>query len=518
MSISIDALKKQGFGQLPDTPGVYFFLGTPEFVETQDFSSRNRNGSKCETQNLASLPSRNILYIGKATSLRDRVRSYFSVDIARARGPKIVAMLERASAVRVQPTDSVLEALLLESQLIKQHQPPYNTDEKDDKSFLYAVITKEKFPRVLLKRGRDIERNRHPESAAVDEGSQSVGTHVQKDGILRFAQNDKPKYIFGPFPSGGSLKEALKIVRRIFPFRDTCLPAEALAKVGVLCVETQNVASRVKPKHNPETQDVASLRNTSKPCFNAQIGLCPGVCTGAVSAAEYAKTIRNIKLFFEGKKSVLVRQLQKDMKEAIRVQAFERANEIKKTLFALGHIKDVSLLKREVVNDFQTSPQPSPYPMRGGNPTTSFRIEAYDAAHLAGQEVVGVMTVVEDGRVNKQEYRKFHIRGGTGNDLASLEQMLRRRLRHTEWRLPDLIAVDGFDLQIGVAQTVLSELGLFIPVVGVVKDAHHQPKDILGDPALAKHYKDSILLANSEAHRFAITFHRHERAKKFLGK
>ena len=106
---------------LPEMPGVYFFLGADD----------------------------EILYIGKATSLRDRVKSYFTQDITETRGPKIVLMLEKAVAIACQKTDSVLEALILEARLVKQHLPPYNTDLKDDKSYNHVVITDERFPHDL---------------------------------------------------------------------------------------------------------------------------------------------------------------------------------------------------------------------------------------------------------------------------------------------------------------------------------------------------------------------------------
>ena len=401
--------------KLPDTPGVYFFMGE----------------------------NKELLYIGKATSLKDRVKSYFSQDIAVTRGPKIVAMMEKMVDVKWQTTDSVLEALLLEAQLIKKHQPPYNTDEKDDKSFYFVIITKEAFPRVLLVRGRDLEKKR----------------------------DIKIKYTFGPFPQGGSLKEALRIVRKIFPFRDSCKPFDV--KTGV-----------------------------SKPCFNAQLGLCPGVCSGSVDASDYAKTIRNIKLFFEGRKSVIVRTLQKEMGEYAKALEFEKAQQIKRTFFALSHIYDVSLLKKEVM-DVSAS-------------LDIFRIEAYDVAHLSGKDVVGVMTVLEDGLPITNEYRQFKLSIERNDDGRNLEEILTRRLKHTEWRLPNLIVVDGFELQMNIAHRVLAYYQMDIPVVGVVKDVHHNPKDILGEAIFAKKYHDSILLANSEAHRFAIAFHRKRRAQSFL--
>src|SRR5665213_2192238 len=113
---------------MPDAPGVYFFLG----------------------------PKKETLYIGKATDLRSRVRSYFATDLHQTRGPLLVEMIAKARALRCEATDSVLEALILEANLIRREQPPYNTMLKDDKSFNYVIITKEDFPRVLVVRGREL--------------------------------------------------------------------------------------------------------------------------------------------------------------------------------------------------------------------------------------------------------------------------------------------------------------------------------------------------------------------------
>jgi len=396
-----------GKEKLPDSPGVYFFKDTKGVI----------------------------LYIGKATSLRDRVRSYFSSDILTTRGPIIVQMLERAVRVDFEKTDSVLEALILEAELIKKHKPKYNTDLKDDKSWNYVVITKEDFPKVLLVRERVLE----PEKYA---------------------------YYFGPFTNGLQLKEAMKIVRRIFPFRDAC------------------------------------KLNSVKPCFNAQIGLCPGVCNGTVSKKEYAKTIKNIVTFFQGKKKSLVKKLEREMKSLAKAEEFEKANKLKKTIFALGHIHDISLLKRE--NHLEVKPR------------DKMRIECYDIAHLAGTNTVGAMAVIQNGEVLKSEYRKFKIKGADVNpsiqlrvnDTAHLTEVLERRLAHNEWTLPNLIAVDGGIAQTNAVKKILEKYGIQIPVVGVVKDEHHHAKMIIGDQTLVRKYEKGILLADSEAHRFAIGYHK----------
>src|SRR3989344_8882314 len=119
---------------LPDTPGVYFFLGSPSHKVMAD-------------------RRKNILYIGKATSLRDRVKSYFARDILKTRSPLIAKMLEEAKRIKFVETDSVLEALIMEASEIKKHQPVYNSREKDDKSYNYVTITREDFPQIIVTRG-----------------------------------------------------------------------------------------------------------------------------------------------------------------------------------------------------------------------------------------------------------------------------------------------------------------------------------------------------------------------------
>ena len=395
--------------KLPETPGVYIFKG----------------------------PGKKILYIGKATSLRDRVRSYFARDLDVTRGGGIVGMVAEAKTLEWEETPSVLEALILEANLIKRHQPPYNVLEKSNTSFNYLIITKEAFPRVLVVRGRELFQK-------------------WKDSEI--------KYTFGPFPQGSSLKEAVKLVRKIFPFRDSCTPL------------------------------------SRKPCFNAQIGLCPGVCVGITSATEYAKTIRSIKELFSAQFHGLKTRLQKEMSTASKSEDFETAEKLRRQVSALTHIRDVSLIKDE----YRAAP--------GGG----VRIEAYDVAHTAGSETVGVMVVVNNGEAAKEEYRKFKIQTATNNDAASLGEMLERRLKHTDWTYPKIIVVDGGTSQFRKATSILRKSGIQIPVVGVVKNESHRPERLIGDTkAISAHEKD-ILLANSEAHRFAIGWHRKRLRKSMI--
>ncbi|MEN9613872.1 MAG: hypothetical protein RLZZ347_179 [Candidatus Parcubacteria bacterium] len=397
---------------IPDTPGVYFFLGD----------------------------KKEILYIGKATSLKDRVKSYFGPDLIATRGPLLVDMVFKAKEIKWQETDSVLEAMLLEVELIKKHQPYFNTKEKDNRSFLLVGITDEAFPRVVTFRKKDL--------------LSPLST-----------KNYQLSTSFGPYPRSSQLKTALKIIRKIFPYRDE------------KCVSNQG-----------------------KACFNYHIGLCPGVCIGRISEKEYAKTIQHIELFLSGKKKALVQTLTREMDALAKKQEFEEAGKIKNTLFALEHIQDVALIGED---DSVTT----------GALGKPFRIESYDVAHTSGKDVVGVMTVVINGEVEKSEYRKFKLSVEKNDDVGALKEILTRRLTHTEWSTPDLVVVDGGKAQLRVARTLVTPVFPEAGIVSVVKNEKHRPSHLLGDTALGVKHRKAVLLANAESHRFGIGYHRKLRGK-----
>ena len=401
--------------KLPDTPGVYFFLGT----------------------------RKEILYIGKATSLKNRVRSYFVNDILETRSPLIEQMVTLAKTVEFTTTDSVLEALILETNLIRSHKPKYNTKSKDDKSYNHLIITNEDWPRVLVVRGKDLTEK---------------------------YTSDEIKYHFGPFTSGTLFHEAIKIVRKLFQFYDT--------KTAVDAPQSKFVRGKID--------------------FNRQLGLYPDV----LNKIEYKKTIHHIKLFFMGKKHKIIVELEKEMMKLAKDEKFEEAYLIKKKIFALNHIQDIALIKAEtkVYRDNKT-----------------VRIEAYDIAHLAGEDMVGAMTVIEGREPKKSEYRKFKIKTLTNaNDPAALAEILDRRLFHSEWILPQIVVVDGSTAQKNVAEKILKKHHQTIPVVAVVKDDRHKASYLIGPKNLLLLYKLDILFANDEAHRFAINFFRKTKRKRAL--
>lgn len=397
--------------KLPDEPGVYYFR------------AHNK-----------------VLYVGKATTLRDRVRSYFSNDLLTTRGKHIVDMVTLATGITWKTTDSALEALVLEAAEIKRLKPEYNTKVKDDKSWNYVAITDEEYPRVILIRERNM----------------FLGGGNGAEGY---------KKIFGPFTQGGSIAEALRIIRKIFPYRDACVP------------------------------------NSGKPCFNRQLGLCPGVCTGEITRGDYLKVIRNISLFLEGKKISIVRGLEREMRARAERLDFEGAGECKRTKFALEHINDVKLIKEETREISRRT---------SGKRERAHRIEAYDIAHISGKHSVGVMVVMENGRPARSEYRKFRLRiaPDRSDDTLHLAEVVTRRFGHSEWPEPDLVVVDGGKAQKARVEKTLRGLGKDTPVVSVVKDRRHRQREILGNKELSESYRRGILSGNLESHRFAVEYHR----------
>ncbi|MDO8566927.1 MAG: hypothetical protein Q7R58_02130 [bacterium] len=418
---------------LPDVPGVYIF----------------KRG-------------RQVLYVGKATSLRDRVRSYFDDDVIATRGPRVVDMVTRADRLTYEATPTVLEALVREAALIKKYLPSANVDGKDDKTFLYAVITQEGIPRVLVVRGKDIDfKNR---TARLNLGN----------SVSRFNLAVRLRAIYGPFPSGPQLREGLRLIRRIFPFFDTPKPVTAPGKHHKARIE-----------------------------FNTQIKQYPRI----FNAKEYQRTIRKVMLFLSGRGKQLRIALDTEMRAAAREERFEDAAAARRELFALNHIQDVSLIT------YDQHPQNTAIAVNSG-----YRIEAYDTAHLSGTNAIGVMTVVEDDAPVKKEYRTFRIRGVTKNDdIASLREILSRRLNHPEWPFPRVIVVDGGKTQKNAAEKVLAEVGVSIPVVAVVKDERHRPREVIGARRAGITEADAVL-ANSEAHRFSLARHRRIRSRELHSK
>jgi excinuclease ABC subunit C len=380
--------------------------------------------------------------------------------------------ISQIADVKTIETDTVLEAYILEQNLIKKLQPKYNAMGKDDKSFTYAVITKEEFPRILLLRKTE-----------VDQISNSFKI-----------QNSKFKInaVYGPYTSKKQIEIALKILRKIFTYHS-----------------------------NPQ--------KTEKGCLDSQIGLCPGPYDGKISHADYLKNIRGIRMILEGKKKGLVKKLEKEMKIYSKNHEYEKAAEARNKIFVLKHIRDVAL----ITNDNRSLPSvPSghlPSGRGGGILDTRYqiqntRIEAYDISNISGQHAVGSMVVFdnENGEFepNKNEYRKFRIRTIHGaDDVGMMREVLLRRFNNN-WPKPNLILLDGGIGHLHMAEELLRSFKLDIPLVAVAKDENRkgftihgsQPiemKNILSDRNLVKQIMD-------EAHRFAIAYHKKVRKREFI--
>lgn len=358
--------------------------------------------------------NKKVLYVGRANALRRRLAQYFQKNLA----PRSAEMVALARAVRFQVTDTILDSVVLEANLIKKYWPKYNVRDKDDKSFIYIVIPKLEFSYPRLVRAHELKK---------------------------FAPVRAK--IFGPYNSQSLAANALKIIRRIFPY-STCRPYQAY------------------------------------PCFDFQIGLCPGACVGQIRVQDYQDNIKNIILLLGGHKQRLLKKLAKDNPDQAK---------------ALQHIQDVTLLSNDDL-------------VPGG----LRRIEGYDISHLSGRETYGSMVVFSRGRADKSQYRLFKIKEAPAHDdLRALAEVLSRRLRHQEWPRPDLIMIDGGKPQIDFVSQQWKKQNINIPLVGVSKYGGDklvfpiQTKKSVKD--LAQLNKNILLQLRDEAHRFGLRASRRQR-------
>ncbi len=371
-----------------------------------------------------------IIYVGKAANLKRRVSSYFT----RPHDSRLEKLVSEIKKIDYRRTDTALEALILEAELIKKYRPFFNIKDKDDKSFLYFEITKEAYPRVMLVRGREAKKGER----------------------------------FGPFTSASSVRDAGKILRRIFPW---------------------NI-------HPPE-----KIGKFKRPCFDFEIGLCPGTCVGRADKAGYRKNIANLKMFLKGRKKALIKNLEKEMSRASEALDFEKAEKIKRQIFSLNHIQDIALIRD---SDLPTGEK------------VEFRVEGYDVSNISGDSAVGSMAVWENGDLNPNEYRKFRIRTiKQADDTGMMKEIIGRRFKN-DWPLPDLILVDGGLGQMSAAKKALAEAGLKIPILGIAKGPSRKADRIIGVIPKAVS-KNDLLKLRDEAHRFAIGYHKRLRERKFLG-
>lgn len=403
---------KKLFADLPKSYGIYYFA--------------NQDGT--------------VLYVGKAKNLRNRVKSYFTKSLNRS--PSIEKMILLAQKIKFNKTESEIEAVFLEAELIKKLRPKYNISSKDDKSFNLIYISKEKYPCVSLIRSKEKQANK----------------------IL------SGQY-FGPYPAGVALKKSIRILRKIFMFRD--------------CSDSKS----------------KSCQKKNQPCLYSDIKLCTAPCTGQISEEEYKKNIDYFKRFLKGNKKQIINDLIKDMKNLSKNNNFEDAAINRDKICALNHLHEVAVGLRDDVFESQK--------------VLFKRIECFDISNILGVYAVGAMSVMTDGKVDTSEYRKFKIRTISGaDDLAMITEILRRRFKNS-WQRPDLIVIDGGINHLNVAKKVLSDIKLEIPIVSIAKGVKRNKDEFFfSDSNLTKYIKKTpemekcVILARDEAHRFAIAYYR----------
>jgi len=338
-----------------------------------------------------------VIYIGKAKSLRARAGSYFLK--AAAEDQRTAELVLELHDIDYVEADSEVDALLMESRLIKDIQPKFNRDQKDDKSFPYLEIhTREDFPRV--------EFTREP--------------------------HDRGTKLYGPFPSASSLRGAIQVLQRIFKFRTCSLDIEAGDEKW----------------------------RWFRPCLLASIEQCTAPCNLRISSEEYKKDIQRLRLFLEGGKTKLLQQLRKEMQTASKELKFEQAARLRDEIQLLETLDQRGDLETHAQPEvFYVDPRKG---LAGLKKVLNLKkeprtIEGVDIAHLGGEETVASLVQFIDGLPFKPGYRRFRIRQVEGiDDYASIHEVVMRRFRRLsedEQPFPDILLIDGGkgQLQAGLA-------------------------------------------------------------------
>ncbi|MCK5579975.1 MAG: excinuclease ABC subunit UvrC [Candidatus Omnitrophica bacterium] len=384
-----------------------------------------------------------VIYVGKAVCLRKRVQSYFRKAKTYS---KTDALVENIADIDCILTHSEAEALILEASLIKKYHPKYNIDLRDDKSYPYIEITGEEFPQVFVVRPREKKK-----------GSRYYGQYVESKLI----------------------REALTIIRKIFPFC-TCDPM---------------------PK---------------KACLDYHIGLCDAPCVGNVSKTNYARNIRHVRMILEGKKDQLYRQLQKEMEGFAQKRKFEEAAKVRDQIRAIGALYSGT----QDINYFKETEQ---LQRALELPKRPEKIEAFDISNIMGQQSVGSMVSFLNGSPDKRNYRKFKIKDVEGiDDFAMMAEVIRRRylrLKKEGLLFPDLIVIDGGKGQLSAACAELKSLEIETPIISLAKKEEEifmprrRKSIVLPKDSLALQLLQRI---RDEAHRFAVAYHKKLRSKEFI--
>lgn len=365
---------KDKLANLPKNPGVYFY---------KDIKNE-------------------IIYVGKAAVLRNRVRQYFQKS--RVRDPKTEALIQEINDIDWMIVDSELEALFLEAEMIRRYKPRYNILLRDDKAMSYIRIDyASEYPTVTT--------TRRP----LDDGAR----------------------YFGPYSSTLAVRQALKHLRKIFPFATK----------------------------KPTGQKRASL--------HYHLGLDPGLEEGRTTLEDYRASLRKLIAVIEGRRGKIVSELEKEMNKAAKAQNFELAAKLRNKLIWLKGLdaqvifsdkEFLDISKDHALSELVNLLSLDKYPRR---------IEGYDISHMQGSDVVASMVVFTNGVSNKAEYRKFKTKINKNDDFYNMNETIKRRLSDKNikmWGVPDLILIDGGKGQLDAALKARDEMNRSsIPFIGLAK-------------------------------------------------
>ena len=430
-------ITEKNYDELPKTSGVYVFYSQNELV-----------------------------YIGKAINIKNRVKSHFFQPSYRDN-----LFINKVDKIGFFETNSEIEALVLEANLIKKHQPKYNVIWKDDKNYFYVAIAQnsQKIPYVFITHQKD----RGPSS-------------------IQFV---------GPFVEGTPLKKTLKFLRKVFPYYTSAKHPK------VKCTWCHlDLCPGPKLFENP-------------PSPEASEGL-----------REYRRNLKKLVLILEGKRFSVLKSLKQEMRELSAKNKFEEAGKIRDRMQALQNIMlhtRVISEEKEIVSFLPRGKNPTTklFAKILGLEEIN-RIECYDVSNIQGKNATASMVVATDGKIDKKEYKKFKIKGlNTPNDIAMLKETLQRRFNHSEWTYPEVILIDGGIAQLNVAINTKLEARnpkqvQNIKIISIAKKFKELFIEGRERPVLLKtlprEIYNLVLQLDDEAHRFSIAYHKKLRKKSLL--
>ncbi len=368
--------------------------------------------------------------------------------------PQIKNLILQINSLETIEVFSEIEALILEANLIKKYLPPFNIKLTDDKDYLYIKITNDEFPKVITARKKELL---------------------------------SAKVFFGPFPSSNTVRITLKKLRKIFPWCS------------------------------------GSLKN-NKACFYSHLKLCPGSCAGKINKEEYNKIINRLIKFLNGQKMQVINDLETEMKQYSKNREFESAQDIKKTIDGINYLtqKNNAQIYLENPNFVEDQNNLSLIELKKdlGLKEIPERIECFDISNISGKLATGSLVVLNNGDFDKKWYRKFKINLETvgSNDVSMMKEVIGRRLKHSEWPMPDLILVDGGRGQVCAANYELRTTNYELPAFGLAKKrewVYSSDGEIIKLPKSSKSLR-LLQKIRDEAHRFALSYHQKLRKKSLF--